>query len=329
MILSICIPTYNRDKFLKVCLENLLPQATKYKEVVEIIVIDNDSKDNTYSVVNNFIKHYPFLKYHRNIKNIGYTGNQIKAYTLPMGIYTAFLSDDDVYLNTLLDKLLNILYLKKYDFVALNYYGFKDNFNVVYSSNFAPQNNVEFERGYDILNYNSVGHWSGFIIITELAKTTLNTVLKLKSLEEFEKNRGIISEMIHRALSKTNKPSFFFGERLLAVNIPKSVDYDVFHHLYIDDYKFYLQLYYEHIINESDLLYRRQLILSKLKTSIITRLFQYNNLEVKNIIYELDNLFKDDSFYYKKIRPYFFIINFYPIKQIIKFIYFIFKKFNN
>ena len=329
MILSICIPTYNRVKFLKVCLQNLLPQIIPYKDEVEVIVIDNCSIDETQQLVNDFIKEYSFIKYYRNVKNLGYTGNQIKAYTLSNGFYTAFLSDDDVYLDTLLNKLLKIIYKKKYIFIALNYYGFKNNFNVIYSSNFAPEKNIEFERAYDILNYDSVGHWSGFIINTELAQLTLKKVLTLKTLVEFEKNRGLIGEMIHRALPSTKSPSFFFGERLLAVNIPKEVDYDIFHHLFIDDYKFYLQLYKEKYINEKDLFYRKQLILSKLTKTIITRLFQYNNIEVHNIKNELDILFKDDLIYNKKIKPYFFIMNFYLIKQILKFSYFIFKKFNN
>ena len=328
MILTICIPTFNRSKYLSVCLNNLLPQIVPYKNDIEIIVIDNNSTDNTITVVNKFKFEYPFLKFHKNHTNLGYTGNQINSYTLSNGYYTAFLSDDDVYLDSILQNLLPILNLKKYIFIALNYYGFKNNFNEIISTNFAPITTLEFKRAYDILNYPSVGHWSGFIINSELAKKTLNNVINLKSIEEFEKNRGIIGEIIHRALANTKEPSLFFGPRLLAVNIPENVDYDVFNHLYIDDYKFYLQLYKEKYINDADLDYRKQLILSKLKKSILTQSFKYSNKNLHQIKHSLDILFSNDLIYTKKIRPYFFLTSFYPVKYFMKLSYNIYKKFN-
>ena len=88
MILTICIPTYNRANYLNVCLQNLLPQVDKYKEDIEVIVIDNNSTDETNLIVNKYLNDYSFLKYHINESNIGYTGNQIMAYTLPNGFYT-------------------------------------------------------------------------------------------------------------------------------------------------------------------------------------------------------------------------------------------------
>jgi glycosyltransferase involved in cell wall biosynthesis len=327
MILSICIPTYNRSNYLKVCLQNLLPQCVEYKNLIEIIVIDNNSSDQTHEVVNKFILEYSFLKYYRNPINLGYTGNQIKCYTLPEGYYTAFLSDDDVYLDTLLGKLLPILILRKYSFIALNYYSFTKNFKLIYKTDFAPDHNVEFKRPYDILNYPSVGHWSGFIINTDLAKRTLKNVIKLKSVQEFEKNRGIIGEVIHRSLANSLDPSLFFGPRLLAVNVPEFVDYDVFNHLYIDDYKFYLQLYNENYISTTDLEYRKNLIFSKLKKSILTQSFKYSNNELFKIQSNFDTLFKSDKLYTNKIKPYFKLVRFYPIKIAMKISYHLYKKF--
>ena len=327
MILSICIPTYNRANYLNYCLKNLLPHVFNFKDEVEIIIIDNNSTDDTFSILNKYLIEYPFIKYHKNDYNKGYTGNQILAYTLPKGFYTAFLSDDDVYLDTLIFKLLPILYLKKYSFVALNYFSFKKNINEVFQTNFAPINNVEFKRAYDILNYPSVGHWSGFIINTELAKNTLSNVLNLKTLDDFEKNRGLIGETIHRALANSKEPSFFFGQRLLAVNVPDVVDYDVFNHLYIDDYKFYLQLYEGKYINESDLNYRKKLIFSKINKSILTQCFKYSKNELIEIKVSLDSLFNDDKFYINNIRPLFLIVNIYPIRILLKIVYTIYMKF--
>ena len=46
--LSICIPTYNRAKFLDENLSKTIPICRKFK--IPIYISDNDSKDNTFEV---------------------------------------------------------------------------------------------------------------------------------------------------------------------------------------------------------------------------------------------------------------------------------------
>ena len=50
-LLTIIICTYNRSRLLKKCLDSLLHQIT---DETEIIVIDNNSQDNTAQVVTEF-----------------------------------------------------------------------------------------------------------------------------------------------------------------------------------------------------------------------------------------------------------------------------------
>lgn len=50
---SVIIPTYNASKYIEKCLKNII--ATKYKNL-EVIIIDDSSTDNTYEIVNRFIK---------------------------------------------------------------------------------------------------------------------------------------------------------------------------------------------------------------------------------------------------------------------------------
>ena len=51
MKLSICIPTYNRSKHLKNCLNSIILNLNYRKEDVQICVSDNCSTDETESVV--------------------------------------------------------------------------------------------------------------------------------------------------------------------------------------------------------------------------------------------------------------------------------------
>lgn len=94
-ILSICIPTYNRSACLQECLESVLLSAKGHEGGVEIVVSDNASTDETETVVNEFRKRSPRIRYHRNDTNIGAERNFYVAAGLASGEYIWLLGDDD------------------------------------------------------------------------------------------------------------------------------------------------------------------------------------------------------------------------------------------
>ena len=59
MLLSICIPTYNRSEFLKKTLESLVTQKGWPFPDVEIVISDNVSTDDTALVIAEYISRYP------------------------------------------------------------------------------------------------------------------------------------------------------------------------------------------------------------------------------------------------------------------------------
>ena len=67
-LLSICIPTYNREKYLKRLLDSIVCQKEfTDTDEVEIVVDDGPSSDNTESIVKDYIKKYwDKIKYYRN-----------------------------------------------------------------------------------------------------------------------------------------------------------------------------------------------------------------------------------------------------------------------
>jgi glycosyltransferase involved in cell wall biosynthesis len=65
-LLSICIPTYNRAEILDETLNKLFSNPEFDNNLIEVIVSDNCSTDNTNEVV---LK-YPLVRYYRNNKNI-------------------------------------------------------------------------------------------------------------------------------------------------------------------------------------------------------------------------------------------------------------------
>lgn len=73
VLLSICIPTYNRANLLKSMLENLIAlDVMKKSDEIEIVILDNASPDETETVGRDFATRYSNLvRYYRNDVNIG------------------------------------------------------------------------------------------------------------------------------------------------------------------------------------------------------------------------------------------------------------------
>ena len=88
--LSVCIPTYNRSSILNTTLLNLLDQDLTG---VEIVISDNNSTDNTSSVVSGL--NSKKIKYFKNSLNLGATINMLTAMTKSKGEYVVILSDED------------------------------------------------------------------------------------------------------------------------------------------------------------------------------------------------------------------------------------------
>lgn len=96
MLLSICIPTYNRAQYLKESLDILLPQLLPLKADVEVLVSDNCSTDNTQEVVERAQAQYSIdLAYTKNEKNIGGNNNMVKVVARAKGEYVYIMGDDD------------------------------------------------------------------------------------------------------------------------------------------------------------------------------------------------------------------------------------------
>lgn len=116
-ILTIAIPTYNRQAYLSDCLESIYAQFQF--DDVEIIVCDNCSSDNTQAVVESFMQKLP-VKYYRNPRNLGMDGNFYLCFQRALGEYIMILSDDDILLSDSLRKIRKALTEHRPDYLQLN-----------------------------------------------------------------------------------------------------------------------------------------------------------------------------------------------------------------
>lgn len=89
-IISVIIPTYNREKTINRAIESVLSQT--FKEY-EIIVIDDGSIDNTKYIISQYIKN---IKYHYQ-NNAGPSKARNIGIDLAIGKWIAFLDSDDLW----------------------------------------------------------------------------------------------------------------------------------------------------------------------------------------------------------------------------------------
>ncbi len=93
IILSICIATYNRAKFIGPTLESIVSQV---EEGVEILVVDGASPDNTEEVVRKYQQKCPRLRYVRLPVKGGVDQDYDRSVELARGDYCWLFTDDDL-----------------------------------------------------------------------------------------------------------------------------------------------------------------------------------------------------------------------------------------
>lgn len=116
-LVSIVIPAYNAELFIKETIDSVLNQT--YKNF-ECIVVDDGSKDATSGIIENFTKRDNRLKLIKQ-PNKGVSAARNFGATNSAGIYIAFLDADDIWLPEHLELLVHELETQKLEFVQSNY----------------------------------------------------------------------------------------------------------------------------------------------------------------------------------------------------------------
>lgn len=91
---SVCVVTYNQEKYIGECLQSLVDQATDFD--YEIIVGDDCSTDGTWAIVSDYLQSYPHMvRAVLHERNVGMSQNYLSVHQLARGEYVAHLDGDD------------------------------------------------------------------------------------------------------------------------------------------------------------------------------------------------------------------------------------------
>lgn len=94
ILVSVIVCTYNREQYIERNLEALSKQSLE-KDKYEIIIINNNSTDNTESICKSFINNHPEIKIaYFNEQNQGHSNARNRGIKESKGEYLAFIDDD-------------------------------------------------------------------------------------------------------------------------------------------------------------------------------------------------------------------------------------------
>lgn len=179
ILLTIAIPTYNRSKYLDLCLAQIWKQLRERQLPIEILVSDNNSTDDTREVIGRYQTQGFELRYLSNQTNIGPDRNFIQCLQAARGKYFLLFGDDDVFLDGSIEKLVKVLQTGDYGVVFMKSFGFTE--DVCLSK---PHSKQQGYRIYeDLVEYlREVHYWVTFISANIINRTLID---KRINLEEF------------------------------------------------------------------------------------------------------------------------------------------------
>lgn len=135
IVLSICIPTYNRAGYLAACLRSIYNQ-TILSDSIQVVVSDNCSTDDTAIIVQEF-QHHPNFLYIRQSENIGMSRNILAVVEQASGEFCWITGDDDFIIDGAIDRLVELIkkhqdvdfYFTKLQGINLKEYDAYENFD--------------------------------------------------------------------------------------------------------------------------------------------------------------------------------------------------------
>ena len=135
ILLSVIIPVYNADKYLKNTFDSLISQTVFQN--LEIIIINDGSTDNSRNICEEFQKNYDNAVL-INQQNFGVSAARNAGIKISRGKYITFLDADDYIENNLYEKELDLIISNNADITGFDNH---DNF---------------FNEGYTILKIDSI-----------------------------------------------------------------------------------------------------------------------------------------------------------------------------
>jgi len=132
---SIVTPSYNSQRFIKDTIDSVFAQTY---ENWEMIIVDDNSKDNSVEYIKELIKNNSKIKLISLEKNVGAAEARNIALDEAQGRYVAFLDSDDIWLEDKLQEQLSFMTKNEYAFTFTSYMTFSEDGQTEFKTIKAP-----------------------------------------------------------------------------------------------------------------------------------------------------------------------------------------------
>lgn len=274
---SVIVPVYNVENYIEKCLTSLVNQTLKD---IEIIVVNDGSKDNSKKIINDFLDKYKNIVYVEK-KNGGLSDARNYGMKYAKGDYVAFLDSDDYVDETIYEKMYNKAVEENADFVECDFYW-------VYPNKKKADVGVIYNDKREMLVYARVVAWNKLIKRT-IIKEQFPVGLNYEDVEFFYKLIPYINKFafvkeplifyIQRENSIVNKQNYKTGHIFNVLN--NVIDYYKKNNLY-DEYKEELEYTYTRILLCSSLKRMVQIKDKVAKSRLLDETWQNLNTKFPN-----------------------------------------------
>ena len=199
--ISVIVPVYGVEKYIKKCIQSIVDQTFKN---LEIIIVDDGTKDNSIKIIEENFDDNRIVIYHK--KNGGLASARNYGINKASGKYLFFVdSDDFLDTNCLLD-MYNEITSKKVDMVICDYYKYYENGNKIHEKMipFYDKNNDKC----------SVISMPG--AVCKLVKTSIIKNNKIEFLEKYYFEDNAIMPYLCalcKSFSYIEKPYYYYLQR--------------------------------------------------------------------------------------------------------------------
>lgn len=105
-LVSIVLPVYNGERFLRISIESCLKQTYKNWE---LLIIDDGSSDKSEEIAREYSRKDSRIRYYRNPENLKLPKTLNRGFSLAEGDYLTWTSDDNYYRPEAIEKMVSTL----------------------------------------------------------------------------------------------------------------------------------------------------------------------------------------------------------------------------
>ena len=179
-VLTVIVPVYNTEKYIKRCLDSL--ENKEINSLLEVLIVSDGSKDNAINIAKDYEKRLPDTFKIIEKENGGHGSTINKGLELATGKYFKVLDSDDWVDNANFAKFVKLLEKQDADLIVTDY-----SKEFVYEGVSQKQvyQNLENNKKYDFNNFDlNILNGEYFVMATSTYKTEVLRKSKLKLLEK-------------------------------------------------------------------------------------------------------------------------------------------------